>query len=61
MEKFSELINRINSAHSGLQEDKAALKAAINAKGGTLTDEKLSEYASAVAALSIGGDTGDTD
>lgn len=34
---------------------KEALKQAINAKGGTLTDEKLDAYAEAVSGLSTGG------
>ena len=41
-------IERIKSA-------KAAIKDAINAKGGTLTDELLDQYASAIAALPSGG------
>lgn len=41
-------IERIKSA-------KAAIKDAINAKGGTLTDELLGAYADAVAALPSGG------
>lgn len=45
-------IERISAA-------KAALKTAINSRGGTLTDELLGDYASAVAALPSGTDTSD--
>jgi hypothetical protein len=34
-----------------LQQAKADLKASINAKGGTITDETIDEYASKVSAL----------
>ena len=45
-------IERISAA-------KAALKTAINAKGGTLTDELLGAYASAVTGLPSGVDPSD--
>ena len=45
-------IERISAA-------KSALKTAINAKGGTLTNELLGSYASAVTALPSGTDTSD--
>ena len=38
-----------------IKQAKEALKQAINAKGGTLTDEKLDAYADAVSGLSTGG------
>lgn len=38
-----------------IKQAKEALKQAINAKGGTLTDEKLDAYAEAVSELSSGG------
>lgn len=41
-------ITRISSA-------KSAIKTAINAKGGSLTNETLDEYADAIAAISTGG------
>lgn len=34
-----------------IQQAKADLKSSINAKGGTITDEKIDEYASKVSAL----------
>ena len=41
----------INETIAGLVQQKADLKAAINAKGGGITDEKLSEYSTFVDAL----------
>lgn len=46
-------ISRISAA-------KSALKAAINAKGGTLTTELLDDYAAAVTALSVSSGEGET-
>lgn len=40
-----------------IKQAKEALKQAINAKGGTLTDEKLGAYAEAVSGLSTGGES----
>ena len=47
-------IERISAA-------KAALKTAINSRGGTLTDELLGDYASAVTALPSGGGSDTSD
>jgi hypothetical protein len=41
-------LERIKSA-------KAAIKDAVNAKGGTLTDELIDKYAEAITALPSGG------
>ncbi len=45
----------IASEITRLQNAKSALKTAINAKGGSLTNETLDQYASAVDALELGG------
>ena len=42
----------ISTELTRIKNAKSALKTAINAKGGTLTNEKLEAYAAAVGALS---------
>lgn len=50
----------ISTELTRIKNAKAALRGAINAKGGTLTDELIDDYAAAVTALEEGGiDTSD--
>ena len=51
----------IASEITRIQNVKAALKTAINAKGGTLTTETIDDYAAAVSALPSGSGMDDLE